>query len=259
MKKNLVFIVLIFSFSLLRAQTEGIFTFNVTTASTGAFSPKHIMAIWIEKSDGTFIKTRLKRSGNSYIQYLNVWLNKSGGNATDAITSATLNFHQQETITWDGKDLSGILLPDGDYKVWVQMAWANSNGPTFNATFTKGPNVFNSNPTSTTNYLNISLSWQPNTTSIIKNEVAKLSVFPNPMKEFTNVKISKTNSSQTKISVYNVNGKIIKDIFDGTLDKGNYNFLWNSDDNDGNIICKGIYFIVINQDKNYNVLKIVKQ
>mgnify|MGYP000371502451 CR=1 FL=1 len=258
MKKIAIFIIFIIAFNFLKAQTEGTLTFNVTTASTGGYSPKHIMAIWIEKADGTFIKTRLKRGGSTYINYLNVWLNKSGGNATDAVTSATINTHQQESITWDGKDLNGNLLPDGDYKVWVQMAWANSNGPTFNATFTKGPNFFSANPTGTTNYLNISLNWQPNTTSINKIENINFSVYPNPFKENTVVKLSKLRSSETNISVYDNNGKLVKVIFKGNLDKGNYNFVWNSEDNSGNLVSKGIYYINIFDGKNYKTTKIIK-
>lgn len=241
MKKVLSLFILIFAFNFLKAQTEGTFSFSVTTASTGGYSPKHIMAIWIEKSDGTFIKTRLKRGGNLYIQYLNTWLNKSGGNTTDAITSATINVHQQETITWDGKDISGTLLPDGDYKVWVQMAWANTNGPTFNSTFTKGPNVFSNNPTGTNNFLNVNLSWTPNTTSISNIERDIFSVFPNPMKEFVSIKLTKVCSSETKIIVYDADGKLIKVIFNDKLDNGNYNFIWNSDDNNGNLVSKGVW------------------
>ncbi|MFZ4741786.1 MAG: hypothetical protein ACOYLE_11540, partial [Bacteroidales bacterium] len=57
-------IFLLFTFLLvsiqLNAQTTGNLTFSVTTTSTGSFSPRHVIAIWIEKSDGTFVKTKLK-------------------------------------------------------------------------------------------------------------------------------------------------------------------------------------------------------
>ena len=60
MKKIYLFITIFLAGIALNAQTNGSLTFSVTTTSTGNYSPKHVVAIWIEKNDGTFVKTKLR-------------------------------------------------------------------------------------------------------------------------------------------------------------------------------------------------------
>jgi hypothetical protein len=39
-------------------QTPGTFNFTVTTTSTGGYSPRHLIAIWIENSSAAFIRQK---------------------------------------------------------------------------------------------------------------------------------------------------------------------------------------------------------
>ncbi|MEI7597157.1 MAG: DUF2271 domain-containing protein [Bacteroidota bacterium] len=149
-------------FSKVNAQsTPGTMTFNVTTTSTGNYSPKHVVAIWIEDANGIFVKTKL-RQAVARKQWLATWITKSAENVVDATTGATLANHTAPiTVSWNGTNVAGTLVPDGTYKVGIQMAWSNANGPVSYFTFTKGTTPFSSTPTATSNYTAMTLTWNP--------------------------------------------------------------------------------------------------
>lgn len=251
MRKIYLFIAALIAGIGLNAQTNGTLTFSVTTTSTGNFSPKHVVAIWIEKADGTFIKTKLKRA-NSRVQYLNQWVTKSGQNVVDATTSATINAHQTENITWNATDVNATVVPDGDYKLWIQMAWANTNGPTYSIPFTKGASAVNLTPANQTNYTNMSLVWTPNTTGIIENSSEKLfSVYPNPISNQSKISYNLKENSDVTISLIDANGKLIKILTDENQVAGSYNLQL------GSKLKAGIYFIKMNTGKTQFTERIV--
>jgi len=93
--------------------TEGEMTFTVRTVTVnGNFSPKHVLAIWVEDSDGFVLSRKLRAVKRK--QYLYTWNTQSGGNVVDAVTGETLLSHQTHTVTWDCKDANGNLVPDGE-------------------------------------------------------------------------------------------------------------------------------------------------
>lgn len=197
------------------AQTNGTLTFSVLSASTGAYSPKHCIAIWIEKSDGTFIKTKLRRA-QSRIQYLNTWISKSGQNVVDATTSATINSHQTETITWNCTDAGGNQVADGNYKIWMQIAWQNSNGPTYSVEFTKGPAAQHLTPADHANFKNIVLDWSPSNIGLDELSGDKgMGLYPNPGSDKIYFRFNSIECENAILRVFNDNGQIV---MEGTLD-----------------------------------------
>ncbi len=70
---------------------------------------------------------------------------KAGSTVIDGYTSATATTYSGVNspviLTWDCKDAGGTLVPDGDYKFWVQYAEDSGQGPytTSGLIWTKGP------------------------------------------------------------------------------------------------------------------------
>ncbi len=112
------------------------FTFR-TVPFGGPYAPRHVLAVWVEDTDG-FVKTKLLR-GTSKKKYLYTWKTASNYNVIDAITGPTLTSHQTHTVTWDCTDLDGNIVPDGDYNVWAEFTDKHAQGPLKTITFTKGP------------------------------------------------------------------------------------------------------------------------
>ncbi len=140
--------------------TDGELTFTVRTVTdNGDFSPKHILAIWIEDSNG-FVKTRKLRADKRK-QYLYTFNSHTGGNVVDAVTGATLSSHTTHTVTWDCKDVDGKLVPDGEYTVYVEFTDKHSQGPLCTVPFTKGPEAVSLSPADKTYFKDLALNFEP--------------------------------------------------------------------------------------------------
>lgn len=254
MKKFLLLLLIgftVISVNKTSAQTAGTLTFSVTTTSPGGqFAPKHIIAIWIESSAGTFIKTKVKY-GNNYLQYLNVWKTKSTSNVTDATTGATKTTHGTKTFSWNGTNVSGTLVADGTYKVWLQMADADANGPTTSISFTKGATA-DHQTASSGNFTNMILDWTPVTTGIVESISGDLSVkcFPNPFTTETTIDYTLENSAKVFIDVYDLQGNLVKSLVNDVESYGKNSVKWTASSE----IASGVYYISVKAG-NFNIVK----
>ncbi|MBI5541748.1 MAG: DUF2271 domain-containing protein [Bacteroidia bacterium] len=168
-----------------KAQTPGTLTFSVNlTSHNGSYGLDHYCAIWLENSSNTFVKTKLKRAdGHGTNSHLLVWKASSASNVVDATTGASLtNYTTPMTISWNGTDVAGNVVPDGTYNVRVEFTWQHGTTSTTNTTvsFTKGPASVHLTPANQTEYTNMVLDWIPaaaapvaafaaNTTNICQN------------------------------------------------------------------------------------------
>jgi uncharacterized protein (TIGR03382 family) len=124
------------------AAADGLSVTFTTTPNGGPFAPRNIVAVWIEDSNGAFVKT-IGRWAATRVQYLLDWIGKSGKDS-DAISGATRSNHANPlTVTWDLKDRNGTAVPDGTYTIRMELAdadvstGAQNHQGTF--TFVKGP------------------------------------------------------------------------------------------------------------------------
>jgi len=88
------------------------------------------MAVWIENAKGEYIRsvyaTKYTARGG-YVRRpvsLSVWRSKAGWEKAspeeiDAVSGSTLEAGIH-TLTWDGKDKNGNLVPDGKYHVRIE-------------------------------------------------------------------------------------------------------------------------------------------
>lgn len=181
-KLFLPILVLCFSVAIYAQNTAGTLTFKVTTASGGTISGAHIQAIWVVNSAGTYVKTLLAYSKTTNIDHLSKWApGKVKPTVTaDAQTGATTSTYGLLTETWNAQNVSGTVVPDGNYTVWVEL----SDDPTEISgswTFAKGPTGVNTTGTATTNLTNISIVWVPIIAAVNDPQMEKYySVYPNP-------------------------------------------------------------------------------
>ena len=246
MKTTLLLTIAILFGMNLMAQTAGNLTFSIkTTEPTGNYTGSHVIALWIESSTGTFIKTKVKYAA-AREQYLNVWKTKSNSNVVDAVTGSTINSHTTPiTFTWNATNVSGAVVTDTDYKVWVQMSDANSNGPTTSCLFTKGTTpITNQTFTNVGNFTNMTLIWTPNTSAI--DEVATSGVgfvsYPNPLQNSTTIRYHLEKEENVSLKIYDINGKLVKVLTEQVGDIGDNYIVWNADNVNGNKVQTGVYY-----------------
>ena len=253
----LIFTLLLSSF--ISAQTQGTLTLTFTqTPHTSYTGNKNVMAIWIQTSSGTFVKTRKRNAGGGTSDHLPIWAVNSGGNANNcmsgacntvgATTGATLNNFGTINVSWDGTDASGNLVADGTYKITVESCWNHGNTAKASRsfTFTKGPNADIQTPTDDANFTGIALAWNPSGAGVA--EVASsllVQISPNPT---SSGQVEVSFNEATSITVYNMAGAEILVVPVLNEQKKTLNL---------SAVPNGIYFVEVSNGKTSVKEKIV--
>jgi hypothetical protein len=143
-----------------------------TVNQNGRYAPANVGAIWIEDGAGKFVKT-IKRWAGIRASHLTAWKAASGGwpsffgggNAADqmdAISAGTLRAHGMQDVSWDMKDLMGQLVPDGPYKVGIEVTEDNRvPGANAKIEFVKGAMPQTVMPPDKAPYAGLTISYQP--------------------------------------------------------------------------------------------------
>ena len=157
-------------------QTPGTLTITTTTSSTvlldpvkyaNSFAPDNATAYWIEDNNGKFITT-LKVLTLSKMNWLTEWVSKSAKNTVNATTGATMHNYGTISCTWNGKDVSGTIVPDGTYKLRMELAddqdvphGGDGVSAKFSASFTKGTTASTITAPNVTSFSNNTIQWTP--------------------------------------------------------------------------------------------------
>ncbi|HRE40352.1 MAG TPA: T9SS type A sorting domain-containing protein [Ignavibacteria bacterium] len=88
--------------------------------------------------------------------------------------------------------------------------------------------------------------------SVQLQEFNLIECFPNPFNPSINIKLKIKESTEVNLSIYNLGGMKIKELYKGKLQKGNFEYKWNAEEN-----VSGVYFVVMNANGNKTVQKIV--
>ncbi len=113
-------------------------TVDFTTVTfKGQYAPKNVGAVWITNDQDVFVKT-LERWAVKRSKYLVKWKAASNANVVDAVTGATRSQHGPHSLSWDGTDVNGNLVPDGTYRVYIEFTEKNGAGPWTSIDVVKG-------------------------------------------------------------------------------------------------------------------------
>lgn len=228
--------------------TQGDLAFSVLTATyNGHYAPRNSGVIWVADGNDQFVKT-LKVWAIPMRKHLVKWKEMSGGNIVDAITGPTYNTHKEVSVFWDCTDVNGQVVPDGEYKVYIEFTEANSlspavtDGPVALVSFQKSAEPVLLTPPDLDSFKEMRLEFSPKCTAINNMETIYIKpVSPNPANTYTELKISLSQKEYMVVSVYDVNGRKIKTVFDGNLLQGEQSIFINTD-----IYGNGIYYLGMN-------------
>ena len=249
--KSTIFTIALFFSNLLCAQTQGTLTLTFTqTAHTAYTGNKNVLAVWVQTSTGTFVKTKARYAGNGTKDHLPTWAVNSGGmasnclgascNTVGATTGATLNSFATRTYTWDGTDVNGNLVADGAYKITIESCWnhGNTSKATRSFTFNKGAAADVTNPTDDANFTAITVAWNPSGAGVEEVAPLQMNISPNPS---TSGVFEVSFNKAKQIVVYNLAGEEILRVAVDQEQKKNINL-----SNQAN----GVYFIEVSDGKS---------
>lgn len=77
---------------------------------------------------------------------------------------------------------------------------------------------------------------------LIPSEFTLSQNYPNPFNPSTKINFTLPQTSDIKLTVYNLLGQTVKVLIDNQMNAGSHSVLWNADDNFGNKVSSGVYF-----------------
>jgi len=116
--------------------------------------------VWVTDAQDVFVKTLHVWAGKR-IKYLTKWTGSSGGNSVDAVTSATWKQHGAHSMVWDMTDVGGEVIPDGDYRIYIELTEQNSAGKWTSIDIVKGPSPFELMPPEQPSFIEQSIVYSP--------------------------------------------------------------------------------------------------
>lgn len=254
-KISILFILL--GFFSLNAQTVGTLTFKLgdKTHSSTYSGTKRCLGVWIEQNTtGTtwvFVKSLAAYGKNTQTNHLPTWKAASASNTTGVSSTSTLSWSSGvlQTLTWNGQNVAGTVVTDGNYRVAVEETW--DHGTTNTAVeyfpFTKGTASVSLTPTST-NFNSVTLTWQAPLATDSFTKSPEAIVYPNPSKGVFNIDFK---SDVNNIKVVDILGKVIynEDIKETTalttknIDMSRFN--------------NGIYLVRVSNDNGTSTYKVL--
>jgi photosystem II stability/assembly factor-like uncharacterized protein len=89
------------------------------------------------------------------------------------------------------------------------------------------------------------------------NDNTALNVFPNPFSDILTINFTNRNTGNINVSVYNLNGILIKILINEHKTKGRYKIIWDGKDKYGKEMQTGLYFIRLNSGRKIYTGKVV--
>lgn len=111
------------------ALTDSSGGFTVATKTYGgSYGPKHVLAVWVEDSQGSFVKA-IGIWAAERKSHLTKWAAANATTSADTLTGATIGNHTgtngTKNLSWNLKNKAGAAVPDGSYFLVAEMTEAN--------------------------------------------------------------------------------------------------------------------------------------
>ena len=106
---------------------------------------------------------------------------------------------------------------------------------------------------------NINL-WTSNSVDVIENlsttniptEISLSPAYPNPFNPSTNLSYNVPQDTHIKLSVYDINGRLVENLVNSYQDAGSYNTVWNA-----SAVSSGVYFVTLTTSSEMLTQKIM--
>ncbi len=259
MKKKVItmalFLGLCLSWSFSQTLQVDFTTVPITSGAASKYNPKHILAVWVKTSDGTFVSS-IEVKAQKRIGYLTNWNSVSNANKVNAVTGATLTSHTSHSTTWNCQKYDGSTIADGDYLLCIELTSGDVTGTYSENPFTisSGTMTFNQVGTNITNLSLVYTSAQTSTVNDISSEDA-VSIAPNPVTDQATINFYTNSEAPYTIDIINQAGQIIRTVSGKSL-QGDNQYKINTTTKE---FQPGIYYCIL-KTKDYSTsVKMLKE
>lgn len=81
--------------------------------------------------------------------------------------------------------------------------------------------------------------------------------YPNPFNPSTLIKYSLKNSAEIELTIFDVNGRQVRNLFNGQRDSGAYQVTWDGEDDHGSFVSTGLYLCKLRSGNTLKTMKMV--
>ena len=81
--------------------------------------------------------------------------------------------------------------------------------------------------------------------------------YPNPFNPSTKIQFQLPSTGKVRLTVYDINGRLIKEIFSGDKQAGQYTFKWNGQNSNGVQVSSGVYFYSVKYNNSLLTKKMI--
>jgi hypothetical protein len=101
-----------------------------------------------------------------------------------------------------------------------------------------------------------SLSIVPEEKNIISQKFLISTVYPNPFNPAINLHFELYDNDVMEISVYDIQGKKVRSLYSGRMDRDTHSIIWNGKEDAGKSVPSGLYFISFKNGSHIETRKI---
>ena len=88
-------------------------------------------------------------------------------------------------------------------------------------------------------------------------QVIDMSFFPNPFSRDITIRYTIQKSAKVSIRIYNTLGEHIRTLYERNASPGSFSIMWNGEDNTGNRVAPGTFFLYLGMDNSFRMAKII--
>jgi len=204
-------------------------------------SPSTFKTVYFSNgANETITDTSLQANAAQYTRLISddpvlATLSNDVGSNSDLELHAIMTYGDSAWTVWSGSPIN--VDPTGASTVYFVVVSQNPEVDNFDytLTFTDG---------------------QMSVDSIIPEKFSISNAYPNPFNPQMNIQIDLPVSEYIKVYVYDVRGRMVKTLVDGYVNAGEHIVTWNNQDNRGNPVASGTYFIRVKGENQENWQKV---
>ncbi len=193
----------------------------------------------------------------------------AGGN--ESVTSTNLNANAAQYIRFNSFDpvLATLTNDDGPDSYlelhtiisYGDSAWTVLSGSPINVDPTDAYRIYfvvvSQNPDASN--FDYTLTFTDGVASVepeIPNNFSVSNAYPNPFNPQTHIQIDLLISEKVSLFIYDINGRLVKKLFNGDINAGQHVLTWNGFDENGNYASSGTYFVRLKGEKQESWQKV---
>ena len=140
--------------------------------------------------------------------------------------------------SYENEDL-GISLPGYDMGDLIDLRlYSASEGQELYVETTLDGSTYGDTPLTSGTAVVLSSPATPMAYELMQN-------YPNPFNPSTSIVFSLPETGHISLNIYDISGRLVSTLVDGTLDNGVHNVMWNGTDMNGELVSAGVYIYAL--------------